>query len=93
MTELNGQEYGEMRDRMTRVETKLDLVLGQLSGAHTDHESRIRALEKHAGMPNASDLDHESRLRKLERTVWIWAGAAAAAGGGIGGFIATTFGG
>jgi hypothetical protein len=90
-----GEEFGELRDRMTRVEVKLDLVLGQLGGAHTDHEARLRELE-HRPDPSAHLTehatrlaDHESRLRKLERAVWMWAGAAACGGGGVGAFLAS----
>jgi hypothetical protein len=80
---------------MTRVEVKLDLVLGQLGATHLDHESRIREVEHR---PDPSGLlgdhavrlaDHESRLRKLERAVWMWAGASGAAGGGLGAFLAS----
>ena len=39
----------DSRDRLTRVETKLDLVLGELRIAHTDHEARIRILEARIG--------------------------------------------
>jgi hypothetical protein len=35
----------DMRDRMTRVETKLDAVITTLAAQHPDHESRIRRLE------------------------------------------------
>lgn len=34
-----------MRERMTRVETKLDAVLATLAVQHPDHEVRIRSLE------------------------------------------------
>lgn len=34
-----------MRDRMTRVETKLDTVIATLAAQHPDHETRIRSLE------------------------------------------------
>lgn len=35
----------DMRDRMTRVETKLDTVIATLAMQHPDHETRIRRLE------------------------------------------------
>ena len=59
---------------LTRIETKLDTALSDLE----DHEIRIRNVESN------NHIDHESRLRKLERALWLSAGAAAAAGGGIG---------
>ena len=34
------------RDRLTRVETKLDTLLLRLDPQHNDHELRIRALEQ-----------------------------------------------
>lgn len=86
-----------VRDRLVVVETKLDMVLRQLDGSHSDHEARIRALEQRVDPPHAEHadrlVDHESRLRRLERTVWLAAGAAAAAGAGLGTFVASAFGG
>jgi hypothetical protein len=41
-TEMQDQD---MRDRMTRVETKLDAVITTLAAQHPDHEARIRSLE------------------------------------------------
>jgi hypothetical protein len=86
-----------VRDRLVVVETKLDMVLRQLDGSHSDHESRIRALEQRATSAPTEHteklVDHESRLRRLERTVWLAAGAAAAAGAGVGTFVASAFGG
>jgi hypothetical protein len=41
-TEMQDQD---MRDRMTRVETKLDAVITTLAAQHPDHELRIRHLE------------------------------------------------
>ncbi len=83
------QEYGALQDRMTRVEVKLDLVLGQLGGTHQDHETRLRALE-HRVDPGESDgarharEDHEKRLRRVERWMWAVSGAAAVLGGAVG---------
>ena len=84
------EEYGELRDRMTRVEVKLDLVLGQLGATHLDHETRIRTLE-HAADPVG--VDHEARIRKLERLVWIVAGVAGAGGGSFGAWLSGVLGG
>jgi hypothetical protein len=33
-------------DRLTRIETKLDLTLARLDNGHTDHEARLRVLER-----------------------------------------------
>jgi hypothetical protein len=38
-------EDQDMRDRMTRVETKLDALITTLAAQHPDHEARIRNLE------------------------------------------------
>lgn len=83
------QEYGELQERMTRVETKLDLVLGQLTGTHQDHEIRIRGLEQRV---DPTSGDHEFRIRKLERVMWIVAGAAATGGGAVGSLVASLIG-
>ena len=83
------EEWGLLRDRLVAVETKLDLVLGQLVGTHQDHEARLRVLEQRV---DPSNVDHESRIRKLERAMWIWAGAAGMAGGGLGAFLANVLG-
>lgn len=66
---------------LARIETKLDTALRDVE----DHETRLRALE--AIVPK----DHEARLRKLERALWLSAGAAAAAGGGIGATASALF--
>ncbi|MCE7008726.1 hypothetical protein LWC34_38835 [Kibdelosporangium philippinense] len=59
-------------DRLTRIETKLDLAL-------TQHREELN--------------DHETRIRKLERALWIAAGFAATAGGGVGAVISQIMGG
>ena len=83
------QEYGQLRDRLVAVETKLDLVLDRLGDGHTDHETRIRALEQRV---DPSNMDHETRIRRLERTVWLAAGAASAAGGALGAWFSAVVG-
>jgi hypothetical protein len=35
----------DLRDRLTRVEVKLDGIVAVLTPQHSDHETRIRALE------------------------------------------------
>ena len=39
----------QLRDRLTRVETKLDIVIDELRKTHGDHETRIRAIEARIG--------------------------------------------
>lgn len=36
----------EIRDRLVRIETKLDRILGDDSGGLEDHEQRLRRLER-----------------------------------------------
>lgn len=38
-------------------------------------------------------LDHEARIRRLERVLWMAAGFAATAGGGVGALVANVLGG
>lgn len=96
-------EHGELRDMLIEMRTQLGILVVQTSSQHSDHESRIRALEQRVDPPPASHghqledhdhqlVDHETRMRKLERAVWLWAGAAAAGGGGVGAFLATVIG-
>jgi hypothetical protein len=85
-------EYGALTDRMTRVETKLDMLIAQLGLGHQDHEARIRALEQRVD-PTHVDVDHENRLRRLERVMWWAAGVAAAGGGGVGALLVSLLGG
>ena len=66
---------------LARIETKLDTALAAVA----DHETRMRGLEA------VNHTDHETRLRKLERAMWLSAGAAAAAGGGIGATLSAVF--
>lgn len=68
-------------ERMIRIETKLDIA----NERHLDHEGRIRALE--TDNTPGGHQDHEGRIRRLERSVWLAAGAAAAAGGVVGQII------
>lgn len=68
-------------ERLIRIETKLDVA----NGNHLDHENRIRALEQD-NTPGGHQ-DHESRIRRMERSIWLAAGAAAAAGGVVGQII------
>jgi hypothetical protein len=77
------EEYGQLRDRMVAVETKLDLVLAQLAGTHADHEARIRFLEQRVDPSNA---EHERRITALEHWRLKLIGAALG-GGGIGGGV------
>lgn len=71
-------------ERLIRIETKLD-------DSHTssaDHEARIRALESERHPEHQVRLnDHETRLRRVERSVWVAAGACAAAGGVLGSIL------
>lgn len=67
---------------VARIEGKLD---GALAAA-TDHETRLRGLEA------VNHSDHETRIRRLERALWMSAGAAAAAGGGIGATLSALMG-
>lgn len=96
-------EHGELRDMLIEMRTQLSILVAQTSTQHSDHEGRIRVLEKRVDPPPATHgqqledhvhrlEDHESRMRKLERAVWLWAGAAAAGGGGLGAFLATVLG-
>lgn len=43
--ELAATQGQDLRDRMTRVEVKLDGLMAALSPQHSDHEARIRVLE------------------------------------------------
>lgn len=40
------EQGGSVPDRLTRVEVKLDMLLLQTPTLHTDHETRIRRLER-----------------------------------------------
>jgi hypothetical protein len=71
---------------MIRIETKLDVA----NTNHQDHEARLRALE--LDNTPGGHRDHETRIRRLERSVWIAAGAAAAAGSTVGAIIAPLLG-
>ncbi|MEC3977913.1 hypothetical protein [Amycolatopsis sp. H20-H5] len=76
VTITNEEIFAELRsvsDKVNQVGGKLDGLVRET----TDHESRIRSLEK------INVADHESRIRALERKVWTAAGAAAVAGGGL----------
>lgn len=43
--ELAANQGQDLRDRLTRVEVKLDGIVAVLSPQHSDHETRIRVLE------------------------------------------------
>lgn len=66
------------------VERLVRLEAGQDAStiSFTDHEARLRALEKDK-TPGTYE-DHEGRLRRLERSWWRLSGAAAAVGGILG---------
>ncbi len=76
-----------IRDLLIEIKTKVDILLT----AHTDHETRIRAVEQRpVGSPSveaaskdheARLVDHETRLRVLEKARWVLVGAAAVIGG------------
>lgn len=96
-------EHVELRDMMIEMRTQLGILVTQTSTQHSDHEARIRVLEQRVDPPPATHgqqledhvhriEDHEGRVRKLERAVWLWAGAAAAGGGGLGAFLASILG-
>lgn len=71
-------------ERLIRIETKLD----DSRSADADHENRIRQLESERHPDHETRLgDHETRLRRVERSVWIAAGACAAAGGVVGSIV------
>jgi hypothetical protein len=71
-------------ERLIRIETKLD----DSRSSDADHETRIRALEQERHPDHERRLnDHETRLRRVERSVWIAAGACAAAGGVVGSIV------
>ena len=78
---LPAEQLPLLIERMIRIETKLDVS----NGNHQDHETRIRALE--IDNTPGGHADHEFRIRRLERSVWIAAGAAAAAGGILGSIL------
>jgi hypothetical protein len=67
-------ELREMSDKLNQAVSKLD----DLVHHNSDHETRIRELEKGQQL-----TDHEDRIRALERKVWGAAGAAAVLGGGL----------
>ena len=87
------QEYGNLRDRLVAVETKIDIVLVRLGDGHTDHETRLRILE--AKPDTARELaDHTAdiaqltkRIAGLERFRWVMTGAAATGGGAFGALL------
>lgn len=71
-------------ERLIRIETKLD----DSHNSAADHEVRIRALEAERHPDHETRLnDHENRIRRVERSVWIAAGACAAAGGVLGSLV------
>jgi hypothetical protein len=43
--QLAADQGQDLRDRLTRVEVKLDGITAVLSPQHSDHETRIRVLE------------------------------------------------
>lgn len=53
---------------------------------------RLVRIETKLDLANTSSADHESRIRRLERSMWLAAGAAAAAGGVIGQLVAPLIG-
>jgi hypothetical protein len=67
----NTGEFMIVRDRLVTVEAKVDLVLHRLETSITDHEARLRDLER----PSAADTDHETRLRNLEQSTQTWRGS------------------
>lgn len=85
------QQITDLRVAVADVAGDVKAVLGRLKDhdrTSQDHETRIRTLE--AQIANR-DHDHETRLRHLERALWMSAGAAAAAGGGIGATLSAIF--
>lgn len=56
--------------------------------------ARIEVKLDHALTQHGEDLkDHEARIRRLERALWIAAGFATTAGGGIGALVSQLLGG
>ena len=68
-----------IRDLLIEIKTRLDILITQ----HSDHETRLRAVEQRPpdAAAAAQVADHEIRLRSLERARWLLVGGAIAAGG------------
>ncbi|MCW2765939.1 MAG: hypothetical protein JWO11_1898 [Nocardioides sp.] len=74
-------EDEEVRDRLTRIEGKIDVLVmqhGHATEQVTDHEQRLRVIE--AAQVAADVTDHEQRLRTVER--WKYA-LPVSMGGGV----------
>lgn len=91
MTTTPTRDFDAVRDRLVAVETKLDIVLGQVTGVHQDHETRLRALESRADTV-AMVRENTARIRALERFRWVVTGAAATGGGALGALVAQLLG-
>jgi hypothetical protein len=75
---------------VTRIETKLDMVIGKTD----DHEARIRDLERACQNMSSHGKSIEAikgaaketsnRVTRLEKATWFAGGVAAALGGGAG---------
>jgi Na+/phosphate symporter len=75
-----------------RLEGKVDMLVTQLSErdnekdrVHSDHESRIRELERHG------TADHDQRITDVERKVWKAVGVVGVLGAGCSGAIVAIF--
>lgn len=79
----DAEEYHALAQRLIAVETKLDILLGQLTGTHRDHEDRIRALESRKDVA-PQVVANAARIRALEQWRWLVTGAVAAGSSVIG---------
>lgn len=73
---------------VARMEGKLDALLARLDSQSSDITDVAAAVQRHAekiAVLEAASLP--ARLTSLERKIWMAAGAAAAAGGGIGAVV------
>lgn len=86
------QQQLEMTTAVRRLEGKVDTLVTQLSAqaeeknrVHSDHEARLRELERHG------TADHDKRLTDVERKVWKAAGIAGALAIGCSGALVAFF--
>lgn len=73
---------------VARMEGKLDAALARMDSQSLDITTIAAAVQTHAekiAVLEAASLP--SRLTSLERKIWMAAGAAAAAGGGVGAVV------
>lgn len=73
---------------VARMEGKLDAALARMDSQSSDITDVSAAVQRHAekiAVLEAASLP--DRLASLERKIWMAAGAAAAAGGGVGAVV------